>query len=71
MNAEKRRRRTRKAELLRSQTQLREIRDGLDRAYLCFNRSSDPELTDACIYEINALRARYDHVLRHIKAIQA
>lgn len=70
MNADKRLRRTRRAELLRAQSQLGEIRDGLERAYLCFNRSSDPELTDACIYEINALRARYDHVLRHIKSMQ-
>ena len=29
-------------------------------AYSCFNNTSDPELAEAYIYEINALRARYD-----------
>lgn len=61
---------TRRNELIRAQGELRGIRDQLERAYLFFDRSSDPELTDACIYEINALRARYDHAIRNIKAIQ-
>lgn len=70
MNSEKKMRRAHRNELLRARGRLDEIRDALDKAYLCFNDSADPELTDACIYEINALRTRYDHVLRHIKSIQ-
>ena len=70
MNSEKKLRRAHHSELQRARARLGEIRDALDTAYLCFNDSADPELTDACIYEINALRTRYDHVIRHIKSIQ-
>ena len=70
MNSEKKMRKAHRNELLRARGRLEEIRAELDKAYLCFNDSVDPELTDACIYEINALRTRYDHVLRHIKSIQ-
>lgn len=59
--------RVQRVELKLAGAELAEIRQSLDKAYECFNSTSDPELTDACIFEINALRARYDHALRVVK----
>ena len=36
-------------------------------AYEKFNYVSEPELVEACVYEINALKARYNYLLRCIK----
>ena len=62
--------RTRKAEFDRVLGEMQAIRDSLDKAYACFDASTDPGLTEASIFEINALRAHYDHALRNIKLIQ-
>ena len=58
----------RKAELSRANAELDQIRSDLNRAWSIFNNTSDPSLTDACIFEINALRAKYDHVLKAIRS---
>lgn len=39
-------------------------------AYARFNFITDPELIDAGIYDINALKSRYDFLLRKMKALQ-
>ena len=41
----------------------------LKEAYDRFNYTYESELIDACIYEIAALRARYNYVLRCIKEL--
>ena len=69
MKTEKKLRRLQKTEMLHAQTRLAEIRTALDAAYSCFDMSADPELTDACIYEISALRSRYNSAIRQIKSI--
>ena len=51
----------------RAASELDEIQNSLFVAYALFNSTLDPELLDACIYEINALRARYDHALRRAR----
>lgn len=56
--------RARKAELKRVSSELGEIRQNLNNAWQIFNSTTDPALTEACIYEINALRAKYDHVIK-------
>ena len=61
--------RTHKSEFDRVLSEVRAIRENLDNAYACFDASTDPGLTEASIFEINALRAHYDHALRNIKAI--
>lgn len=48
--------------------ELNEARLALLQAYDRFNAVSEPELVDACVYEINAQLARYDYLLRRIKA---
>lgn len=40
-------------------------------AYARFNFITDPGLIDAGIYDINALKSRYDFLLRKMKALQA
>ena len=39
-------------------------------AYARFNFITDPGLIDAGIYDINALKSRYDFLLRKMKALQ-
>lgn len=47
--------------------EIADIRSSLEGAYSSFNTISDPLLMEACIFEINALRARYDHALKSAK----
>lgn len=54
----------RNAELRR---ELGETTQALHNAYEKFNYVSEPEMVDACIYEISALKARYSYLLRCIK----
>ena len=42
----------------------------LKNARLSFNSQSDPQLIEASIYEINAISARYNYLLRRAKAIE-
>ncbi len=43
--------------------QLHRLHKDLDRAYACFELLSDSDLVEATIYEIEALKARYRHLL--------
>ena len=38
-------------------------------AYERYDYICEPELVDACIYEIKYLKAKYDYLLRHIKEL--
>ena len=40
----------------------------LKEAYDRFNWADDPDLIEACIFEINACTARYNYLLRCVKA---
>lgn len=42
-------------------------RSALEGAYARFDASTEPELIEACVYEINAAQARYNYLLRLIK----
>ena len=53
-----------KAELLAAQ-------GDLSQAYRRFDQAVEPDLVEACIFEINAMNARYTHLLRAIKARSA
>jgi len=56
--------------LLELKTSLQETRIALDHAYTAFDYTSDPELTEACIYEIQSLQARMNYLLRQIKELE-
>ena len=43
----------------------------LNHAYAQFNFYSDPDLVDACVYEINALQSRYSYFVRQMKQLEA
>ncbi len=50
---------------------MRETRNQLNYAYAQFNAYSDPDLVDACVYEINALQSRYSYFVRQVKLLES
>ena len=48
-----------------------QTRSLLNCAYAQFNTYSDPDLIDACVYEINALQSRYSYYVRQVKRLDA
>ena len=48
--------------------ELQDVISELNNAYINFNSALEPELIEACIYEINALQARYAYLLRSARA---
>ena len=51
------------------ENELQAVALSLKCAYDRFNHVTDPELVDSSIYEINSLQARYNYLLRRIKAL--
>ena len=47
--------------------ELTAVRADLDGAYRRFDQTCEPELVDACVYEIAAAQSRYNYLLRAIK----
>ncbi len=47
--------------------ELSELHGALTAAYVRFDATTEPELVDACVYEINAAQSRYNYMLRLIK----
>ena len=47
-----------------------ELRRQLHYARMQFNQATEPELVDACVYEISALQARYDFYLRRARELE-
>jgi len=47
--------------------ELNATRGELANAYARFNYTVEPELVEACVYEINAIQSRYGYLLRVIK----
>ena len=41
-----------------------------NQAYSCFNQACDQELIESYVYEINALQARYNYLLRRVKELE-
>ena len=56
--------------LLELKTSLQETQAALNHAYTAFDYASDPELTEACIYEIRSLQARMNYLVRQIKELE-
>ena len=56
--------------LLELKTSLQDTQDALNHAYAAFDYTSDPELTDACIFEIRALQAKMNYLVRQIKELE-
>lgn len=67
MSTQRRRRKAQQAELRRAAAAVRGVRRELEQAYSRFDNVSDPLLMDACIFEINALRAKYNIAVHDLK----
>lgn len=55
-------------ELLRSLAHTRTL---INQAYGGFNTTSDSDLIESYVFEINALQARYNYLLRRVKSLEA
>ena len=42
----------------------------MNQAYCGFNSASDPDLIESYVFEINALQARYNYLLRRVKELE-
>jgi hypothetical protein len=54
-------------ELLALKAELLAAQGDLALAYRQFNQALDPELVEACIYQISAVKARCNYLIRAIK----
>ena len=54
-------------ELLALKASLSDAQEELMWAYRQFNEAVDPELVEACVYQISAVKARCNYLLRAIK----
>ena len=52
------------------QESLEAVRQSLNRAYAAFNMADDADWVEACVFEINALQARYNYLVRQAKALE-
>ena len=59
-----------KAEYEFKKQQLNLVTDALTQAYRGFNLSSDPTVTDCCIFEIKSLRSRRDSIFQDMQSIE-
>ena len=60
--------RARKQELQALHSQIYDLRCSLDELYSQFDRITEPVQVEACIYEMNAVMARYDYALKCLKS---
>ena len=67
MTGKRREQKRRNAEIQRAADDLLSIRRELRQAENCFNHMTDPNQMEACIYEMNALKARYNCAVIELK----
>lgn len=62
--------RARQAERQELMDSLSQTRTLINQAYGGFNTTCDSDLIESYVYEINALQARYNYLLRRFKALE-
>lgn len=67
MAGKRREQKRRKAEIRHAIEEMQGIRRELKQAENSFDHMTDPHQMDACIFEINALKARYNCAVRDVK----
>ena len=55
-------------ELLTLRAELQSAQGDLSLAYRQFDQALDPELVESCVYQISAVKARCNYLIRAIKA---
>ncbi len=54
-------------ELNALRSELTSAQEELQQAYRLFNQAVDPELVEACVFQISAVKARCNYLIRAIK----
>ncbi len=49
---------------------IEEVKKSLNQAYTAFNMADDTDLIESCVYEINALQARYNYLVKQRKWLE-
>ena len=66
--SKRKQRRALRAEYEKALAELDDVRGRLDETYGRFNTVTDEAALDACIYEISALKSRYNCAVRAVKS---
>ena len=61
--------REKREELAKAQAELGEVRRSLGEAYRQFDAVTDDASMDVCIFEISALRSKYNCAVRNLKSL--
>lgn len=67
MTQDRKAKRIRNEELSRLRSEAFSLHTTLDELYDRFDHLTDPIQVDACIYEMNAVMARYDYTIKCLK----
>ena len=67
MSSQRKQQRAHRAEVQLVRAEMLGVRRELEQAYNEFDNITDPLLMEACIYEINALRAKYNCAVHDLK----
>lgn len=68
MTKSKKQERERQKDMQTAVSEIGRLQSRLDEAYANFNAMTDQDNMDACIYEINALRSRYNTAIKHYRS---
>ena len=61
--------REKREEIAKAQAELGEVRRSLGEAYRQFDAVTDDASMDGCIFEISALRSKYNCAVRNLKSL--
>ena len=68
MSKRSRQARALKADIKKAVDEINSVRSQLDDTYMRFNNVTDPAQLDTCIFEISALKSKYNCAVRNLKS---